>query len=138
MKKNLKKGFTIIELVIVIAVIGILMAVLIPTFTGVVDKANKSAAAQEARSEYTAYLAETAPDSEMSVLIQVGTGDNARYFVVVDGQFDVDPVDAPESNAITYDSVSYTVGTDDLAVDDASNDLGSSDVAIYKLTASNS
>lgn len=31
MKKN-KKGFTIVELVIVIAVIGILAAVLIPTF----------------------------------------------------------------------------------------------------------
>lgn len=34
-KTNTKKGFTIIELVIVIAVIGILAAVLIPTFSGV-------------------------------------------------------------------------------------------------------
>ena len=38
-----KKGFTIVELVIVIAVIGILAAVLIPTFVGLVNKANISA-----------------------------------------------------------------------------------------------
>jgi len=37
-----KKGFTIVELVIVIAVIAILAAVLIPTFTSVINKANKS------------------------------------------------------------------------------------------------
>lgn len=38
-----KKGFTIIELVIVIAVIAILSAVLIPTFVGLVRKANVAA-----------------------------------------------------------------------------------------------
>ena len=42
MKKMNKKGFTIVELVIVIAVIAILAAVLIPTFTTVIKKANKS------------------------------------------------------------------------------------------------
>lgn len=38
-----KKGFTIVELVIVIAVIAILAAVLIPTFIGLTKKANNSA-----------------------------------------------------------------------------------------------
>ena len=37
-----KKGFTIIELVIVIAVIGILAAVLIPTFVNLTNKANEA------------------------------------------------------------------------------------------------
>lgn len=46
MKKN-KKGFTLVELVIVIAVIAILAAVLIPTFTTVINNANQSAALQE-------------------------------------------------------------------------------------------
>ena len=50
--KNNKKGFTIVELVIVIAVIAILAGVLIPTFAGIVSKANKSAALQEAQSVY--------------------------------------------------------------------------------------
>jgi len=41
MIKNLrKKGFTIVELVIVIAVIAILAAILIPTFSGIIRKAN--------------------------------------------------------------------------------------------------
>lgn len=52
MKRNNKKGFTIVELVIVIAVIAILAGVLIPTFAGIVEKANKSAALQEAQSVY--------------------------------------------------------------------------------------
>ncbi len=51
MKKANKKGFTIVELVIVIAVIAILAAVLIPTFSNVVEKANQSAALQNCRNE---------------------------------------------------------------------------------------
>ena len=47
MKMN-KKGFTIVELVIVIAVIAILAAVMIPTFSGIVTKAQQSAAIQKA------------------------------------------------------------------------------------------
>ena len=42
MIKKLKKAFTITELVIVIAVIAILAAVLIPTFTTLIDRANRS------------------------------------------------------------------------------------------------
>ncbi len=52
-----RKGFTIVELVIVIAVIAILAAVLIPTFSGVVENANKSAAVQEARAALTDVIA---------------------------------------------------------------------------------
>ena len=46
MVKRLKKAFTITELVIVIAVIGILVAVLIPTFSNVISSAKQSAALQ--------------------------------------------------------------------------------------------
>ncbi len=52
MKRNNKKGFTIVELVIVIAVIAILSAVLIPTFGSIIDKANASAVQQEAANKY--------------------------------------------------------------------------------------
>ncbi len=48
-----KKGFTIVELVIVIAVIAILAAVMIPTFSNIVTRANESKALQEAKNAYT-------------------------------------------------------------------------------------
>ena len=58
MKRNNKKGFTIVELVIVIAVIGILAGILIPTFAGVVGKAEDAAAKDQASRAYTSYLVE--------------------------------------------------------------------------------
>ena len=54
-KKN-RKGFTIVELVIVIAVIGILATVLVPTFGGVIEDARKSADLQAAKNAYTQAL----------------------------------------------------------------------------------
>ncbi|HIQ65530.1 MAG TPA: prepilin-type N-terminal cleavage/methylation domain-containing protein [Candidatus Coproplasma stercoravium] len=42
LKQRIKRGFTIMELVIVIAVIAVLAAVLIPTFANVIERANLS------------------------------------------------------------------------------------------------
>lgn len=52
------KGFTIVELVIVIAVIAILAGVLIPTFANVIENANKNAALQEVKQAYIVTLTE--------------------------------------------------------------------------------
>ncbi len=60
MKNSNKKGFTIIELVIVIAVIAILAAVLIPTFASLIKKANMSADQQAVRQMNTILAAEGA------------------------------------------------------------------------------
>ena len=84
MKKMNKKGFTIVELVIVIAVIAILAAVMIPTFSGIVDKANRSAALQEAKNTLTQYVVDNAEKDVASDLI-IKSGN--YYFVVNDGSF---------------------------------------------------
>ena len=75
-KKNNRKGFTIVELVIVIAVIAILATVLVPTFGNVIDKANDSKAVQAAKNAYTLYAAN----------INYATGEKAEEVVYyVDG-----------------------------------------------------
>jgi len=55
-----KKGFTVVELVIVIAVIAILAAVLIPTFTNIINKADTAADMQTVRNLNSIVAAEGA------------------------------------------------------------------------------
>ena len=59
MKRTNKKGFTIVELVIVIAVIAILAAVLIPTFSNLIQKAQEAKDTANVRSLNQALRADT-------------------------------------------------------------------------------
>ena len=105
-KTNTKKGFTIIELVIVIAVIGILAAVLIPTFSGVIEKANESAAMQAARNEYEVYLSEHAAEltgKENFVIVY-----KTYAFEVKEGQFNATPVAKTTETIPAHNDVDLT------------------------------
>ena len=51
--KRTKKGFTIVELVIVVGVIGILSAILIPTFVNLTENAKKAALQLNLRNAYS-------------------------------------------------------------------------------------
>lgn len=70
MKKNNKKGFTLVELVIVVAVMAVLVAVAIPTVSSIVGTAEDSVAKSNARTiESVIKLAEannTDGDTELS------------------------------------------------------------------------
>ena len=103
MKKNNKKGFTIVELVIVIAVIAILAAVLIPTFTGVTERAKESAAMQNARNAWMNYVSANAdqPGYKENICIESTVDDKVYYFHVVDGEFKTEAVAAPNEEGTT-------------------------------------
>ena len=104
MKRNNKKGFTIVELVIVIAVIAILSAVLIPTFGSIIDQANESAAQQEARNEYTEYLIDN-PTADIDYVFIDNTEGDDYWFNVAEGFEKCDAPTAP------YTVLTVTDGT---------------------------
>ena len=89
-KKNNRKGFTIVELVIVIAVIAILATVLIPTFGNMIQKANNSKLLQELRNEYTEYTVWAAENGNVSDDIVIKMGDD--YYQITNGEIDNPPV----------------------------------------------
>lgn len=89
MKNKLKKGFTIVELVIVIAVIAILAAVLIPTFSSITNSARESAALQEAKSGSETILALTTgtlPENSAFIVADDEESDTNDYTFVFAGQ----------------------------------------------------
>lgn len=92
MKLN-KKGFTIVELVIVIAVIAILAAVLIPTFSTVIENANRSTALQEAK-----VAMEVVSDTEDAKI-------EGKYYIV--GEKYTFVYDADETGIVTKKPTKY-------------------------------
>ncbi len=62
LKKNRKKGFTLVELIVVLVILAILAALLIPALTGYIDKAKKKQIVAETRACVMA--AQTLADEE--------------------------------------------------------------------------
>ncbi|WP_286151853.1 prepilin-type N-terminal cleavage/methylation domain-containing protein [Sporofaciens musculi] len=62
LKKNRKKGFTLVELIVVLVILAILAALLIPALTGYIDKAKTKQVIAETRSCVMA--AQTLSDEE--------------------------------------------------------------------------
>lgn len=96
MNKN-RKGFTIVELVIVIAIIAILAAVLIPTFASLIAKANVSVDTQLVRNLNNALTAEKAGGENNKTM------DDALKMTKSAG-YDIDTIVSKSGNNIAWDS----------------------------------
>lgn len=83
-----KKGFTIVELVIVIAVIAILAAVLIPTFADLVKRANESVDIQIVRQMNLVLQAEEVSAGKPATVI------DAKKILIANGCDDFTPSDS--------------------------------------------
>ena len=100
-----KKGFTLAELLIVVAIIGILVAVSIPIFTTQLNKAKDATNASNARAIYAQltadFLDNGAVDTEPSALTWDGTSD--QEITVGGNKF--------KFTAVTGAGLSISVGT---------------------------
>jgi len=71
MKKNNKKGFTLAELLIVVAIIAVLVAVAIPVFNAQLEKSREATDTANLRSAYgeavAAYLADGSAPAQVSI-----------------------------------------------------------------------
>lgn len=143
MIKKFKKAFTITELVIVIAVIAILAAVLIPTFSTVISKANESAAMQECRNEWTNMSVEVMTEENTSdgYMLQINKGGDDYYFVVINSEFVTDPVSLDDeattvvvgTTTVTYETVTYNIAKYNHGAEGAYQ-KANTDITIYTLT----
>lgn len=108
MKKTSKKGFTIVELVIVIAVIAILAAVLIPTFSSLIQKAKLNADTQAVREMNLALKTDEKlhgkpKDIETTMRVLANAGYNSKNWVCLSVSYQV-YWDKDENQCVLYNS----------------------------------
>ncbi len=121
--KQDKKGFTLIEIVIVLVIIAILSAMLVPSMMGWIDDSKKKSFLQEAKSALTATQAEIAnlyvasspiPDSSFAAPEYKSNLDGVSKKVGrTVGKDDIKwTLDGAEINTFTYTGEKYTVTWD--------------------------
>ncbi|NLB62153.1 MAG: ABC transporter substrate-binding protein [Clostridiales bacterium] len=79
-----KKAFTIVELIIVIAVIGVLAAILIPAFSNIINKANEKSALSDARNIMTSFVSEKQENSVVDNIVMIIDKANSFYVYAYD------------------------------------------------------
>ena len=116
MKKNNNRGFTLAELLIVVAIIAVLTAIAIPVFSSQLEKSREATDLANVRSAYATlvadYLGNTGAAAEKSVTVPVtqkedgwqnGTG---TLEIMVDGTSSV--INVPSHTSGNY---TITIGT---------------------------
>ena len=72
MKKN-RKGFTLAELLIVVAIIAVLVAIAIPVFTTQLEKSREATDVANVRSAYATLMADYLQDTEANQIVITAT-----------------------------------------------------------------
>ena len=96
LNNNKKKGFTLVELIVVLVILAILAALLIPALTGYIDKAKEKSVIAETRSVVMAAQTlgnEAYAKKDVGATIEFGTSkdvtiDDVKKLAEVDGTID--------------------------------------------------
>ena len=103
--KKGKRGFTITELVIVIAAVAVLMAILLPTLLNSVAVEKQDAVIGQGRTEWSCYsaVAELPALEEQNYLVEVAVDGSEIYFWIISGSFvEIPMTEKPESTSVTF------------------------------------
>lgn len=127
MTNSKKRGFTIIELVIVIAVIAILAGVLIPTFVSVIKKANVSSDTALVRNINEALAAEDVTDKPTTM--------NQALKVAKEYGFSVEKLTPRSSGEIVWNSTSnrFALVEDGKVIYSANGEQIPNDASVWKI-----
>ena len=129
MRRNKKKGFTVVELVITVAVIGILTAILVPTFVNL----NKKAQMTSMQSFVTNI------NKQLAINASVDGKNQTMYDAHQDAKeigFDIEKITPYDDHDILWDSESdrfALVKGDEVVLKDASSNIDLSDAGKLKL-----
>ena len=88
MKNSNKKGFTLVELVVVIAIIGVLAAILVPSMMGYVKKSRLKTANGNAKTAYNAiaeYIADQETQGELQAITNAAAVTSAEAALASNG-----------------------------------------------------
>lgn len=99
-----KKGFTLMEMLIVVAIIAVLVAVAIPVLTGQIDKAQQATDAANIRSAYAEAAVEavtTGADATKKSVKMVHDGKFDKIDATQIGGVDLSTVDVKKNKTVT-------------------------------------
>lgn len=106
-KKLNKKGFTLAELLVVVAIIGVLVAISIPIFTGQLEKARQATDAANIRAAYAEAAVKslendgTAQSVDTQAVMQSATWDDTVYGTTYIGNLKITDITKTKGTAET-------------------------------------
>ena len=113
MKKN-KKGFTLAELLIVVAIIAVLVAISIPIFTAQLEKSREATDAANIRSAYAEVVAAALSDPDTDCEATVTKKQTQDGW---ESELDIAGVSTNDINSTANITVKYTATTGMVTID---------------------